>query len=36
MTDTIVVPPGEEGDRILVRLLPQLYAMAQAEHERNR
>lgn len=31
MTQTIYVPEGEEGDEIVMRLLPQLHKMAEGE-----
>lgn len=31
MGNIIHIPEGEEGDEILIRLLPKLHAMAQGE-----
>ena len=35
MTGTIYVPPGDEGDEVVKRLLPNLHKMAQGKRRKN-
>ena len=36
MSKTIYVPPGEEGDEAVMRIIPKLHAMTKAEQNARR